>query len=102
MPFKKRGPAKKTPEESTEVKLCDYLCMRKCVFQNRLHFEGEVYTFPSDIETYGHFKKLGPHKVVTSLPAQVAVLREEVGSLKEQLTKVTAEKDNLVSKIKEV
>lgn len=77
----------------------DYMCMKKCIFQKRLHKMGEVYVFNSDMELPEHFTKMGLHKelVATNYPAQIKVLKGKIKFLEEQVVKVTAEKDNLKS-----
>lgn len=88
----------KQKSKSNNVYNHDYLCTKKCIFQKRIHKEGEVYVFASNVDLPEYFTRIGIHREIESLPEQIKVLKGRIKVLEDQLVKVTAEKDNLQSK----
>ena len=68
-----------------QVKICDYLCIKKCVFQSRVLRKGEIYTFSETIKVPPHLDYIGEHKEHIVPAKEIRILKAEIRKLKKNI-----------------
>ena len=69
----------------SHIKVCNYLCIRKCVFQNRVLKKGEIYIFSANIKVPPHLEYIGEHKEYMAPAKEIQILKAEIQKLKKTI-----------------